>query len=132
MRVQDYDSVYDVVAPADIEAVLGKRYGEGRNGFWLSHGTALFPAINIMVMRDLAYLHYFREEHHPGYASVGSFQRLPRGGDTAFFPDNTNEPTWIRNEAVVPFSDAVKAAQEFAVSTAKPKCIKWDSLVAAE
>ncbi len=57
---------------------------------------------------------------------------LPKGGDTIFFPDTAIEPTWIMNEAVVPFSDALKAAQEFAISRAMPKCIRWNSLIEGE
>jgi hypothetical protein len=36
------------------------------------------------------------------------------------------------NEAVVPFSEALRVAQEFAISSARPKCIPWDSLVEGE
>jgi hypothetical protein len=32
------------------------------------------------------------------------------------------------NEAGVPFSDALKAAQEFAISKSMPKCIQWNEL----
>jgi hypothetical protein len=36
------------------------------------------------------------------------------------------------NEAVVSFWDALKAAQEFAISGTMPKSIRWDSLVYGE
>jgi len=36
------------------------------------------------------------------------------------------------NEAVVPFRDALKAAQEFAISATKPRSIRWESLVDGE
>jgi hypothetical protein len=85
-----------------------------------------------MVKGDVAYLDYFPSEGHPGFASVGKLPNLRRGGHTIFFPDHTNETLQIMNEAVVPFSDALKAAQEFAMPKTMPKCIRWTSLVEGE
>jgi hypothetical protein len=125
MRIEDYDAVRDVTNPAEIEAMLSKRHGAGRNAFWLSHGSNGFPAINIMVIGDLAYMLYLPKERHPGFASIGTLPDLRSGGDTSFFPSDADEPLEIMNEAVVRFSDALKAAQEFAVSPALPKSIQW-------
>ena len=128
MRIQDDDSVCNVTSPADIEAVLRKRYGTGRNAFWLSHGDELFPAINIMVKGDLAHVHYFPEERHPGFASVGRLPGLKSDEDTVFYMSSSSEPVEIMNDAVVSFSDALKVAQEFAISNGRPKCIQWFEL----
>ncbi len=86
----------------------------------------------MMVKGDLAYLEYFPSDGHPGFVSIGNSLNLKPGGLTTFFPDRTNETLQIMNEAVVPFSDALKAAQEFAVSKTLPKCIQWESLVQGE
>lgn len=73
MRIQDYDTTWDVTKPAEIEAVLRTRHGTGRDAFWLTPGRSKgFPAINIMVIGELAYVHYFPKERHPGFASVGT------------------------------------------------------------
>jgi hypothetical protein len=134
MKISDFDfvdltSVRDVTTRLEIDAALSKRDDAGMNSFWLSHGIQEFPAINIMVNGELAYVHYFPEERHPGYASVGNLSHLPRGGITNFFHDPGSEPFDILNEAVVPFSEALKVAQEFAVSKDLPKCISWNSLL---
>jgi hypothetical protein len=134
MKVTDFDipyldSAHDVTTRPEIEAALSRRDNAGMNSFWLSHGTEKFPAINIMVNGDLAYVLYFPEERHPGYASVGNLSHLSRGGITNFFHDPGGEPFDIRNEAVVPFSDAMKVAQEFSTSKHLPKCIPWNSLL---
>jgi hypothetical protein len=50
------------------------------------------------------------------------------GEETVFFPDDSDEPLRIVNEAVVRFSDALEAAQEFAVSAEMPKSIQWSEL----
>jgi hypothetical protein len=128
VRIQDYDSVCNVTRPADIDAALRKRHGSGRNAFWLSHGAELFPAINIMVKGDLAYVHYFPKEEHPGFASVGKLPGLRPNGDTNFFMSSSDEPVEIRNGAVVHFLDALKVAQEFATSSVVPRCIQWFEL----
>ena len=133
MKIIDFDIPYldsapDVTTRLEIESVLNKRDDAGMNSFWLSHGTEKFPAINIMVNGDLAYVHYFPEERHPGYASVGNLSHLSRGGITHFFHVPGEEPFDILNEAVVPFSEALKVAQEFAVSKEMPKCIPWNCL----
>jgi hypothetical protein len=128
MRIEDYNAVWDVTIPADIEAALRKRHGAGRNAFWLSHGSKKSPAISIMVKGDLAYVHYFPKDRHPGFASLGMLPGLTSGGDTSFFPDDTDETFEILNYAVVRFADALKVAQEFAISPALPKSIQWSEL----
>ncbi len=125
MRIQDYDTVWDVTEPAEIEAALRKRHGAGRNAFWLSHGNNEFPTINIMVNGDLAYIHYLPERRHPGFSSIGMAPSLKSGEESVFFPSSSNEPLGIMNEQVVGFSDAMKVAQEFAFSAAMPKSIRW-------
>jgi hypothetical protein len=128
MRIQGNDSVSDATSPLDIEVALSKRDGAGRNSFWLSHGAELYPVINILAKGDLAYLGYFPSDGHPGFASVCRSLKLSPGGYTTFYPDDTNETLEIMNEAVVPFLDALKAAQEFSISKTLPKCIQWFEL----
>jgi hypothetical protein len=128
MKIQDNESETNVTSSRDIEAALSKRQGSGRNSFWLSHGTELYPVISVLVNGDLAYLEYFPSDGHPGFTSVGGSLDLSPGGHTAFFPDDTHETLQIMNEAVVPFPDAVRAAQEFAISKTLPRCIEWVEL----
>jgi Immunity protein Imm1 len=128
MTIEDYHTACDITTLAEVEALLRRRYGAGRNAFWLRHGCNKFPAINIMVSGDLAYIHYFPKERHPGFASVGMLPGLRSGEETDFFLSSSNEPLGIMNDAVVRFSDALKAAQEFAISPELPKCIQWSEL----
>jgi hypothetical protein len=127
MRIQDYDSVWNVTKPADIEAALSKRHGDGVNAYWLSHGSKLHPVMSILVKADVAYVLYIPNEDHPGFASVA---KLPgaRPHETSIFFVTPTEKAWILDGAVVPFSDALKAAQEFAVSETMPRSIQWFEL----
>jgi hypothetical protein len=127
MRIEDFDSERDVAKPADIGAALSRRHGVGINSFWLSHGAEEFPAINIMVKGDLAYVHYFPERGHAGFASLAK-EPGPRPGETSIFFLDPTEKAWVRNDALVSFPDALKAAQEFAISKTLPRCIRWFEL----
>jgi hypothetical protein len=127
MRIEDYDSVCDVTKLADIEAALSKRHDGGVNSFWLSHGAKKFPALGILVKGDLANVHYFPRDRDPGFASVAKVLG-PRPEETSTFFVRPTEKIWVRNGAVIPFSDALKVAQEFAISTTIPKCIQWFEL----
>jgi hypothetical protein len=91
MRIQDYWSVWNLTDPTDIAAALSKRHGSGRNTFWLSHGSELFPVVNIMLNGDFAYIHYLPGGDHPGFISVGNLLGLEPGGCTEFFLDDSNE-----------------------------------------
>jgi hypothetical protein len=127
MRIQDYDSVCDVTSPADIASTLSRRHVGGTNSFWLSHGAELYPAINIMVKGDLAAVHYLPKDQEPGFVSVANV-RGPRPDETSIFFIGPTEKIWVRNDAVVPFSDALKVAQDFSISTTMPNCIQWFEL----
>jgi hypothetical protein len=111
MKIEDYDSACDVISPADIESALRKRRDGGVNEFWLGRIAGGLP---------------------PGFASVGGSLGLDHEGHTIFSHGHAEEKCQIMNDEIVLFSDALKAAQEFAVSNAMPKCLRWDSLVAGE
>jgi hypothetical protein len=132
MRIEDYDSARDVMRPADIESALRRRRDGGVNEFWLGRIAGGFPALNILVSGDLAHVHYFPDADHPGFASVGGSLGLGHEGHTVFFHGHAEEKCQIMNDEIVLFSDALNAAQEFAISNAMPKCIRWDSLVGGE
>jgi hypothetical protein len=58
------------------------------------------------------------------WACIGcQVARLQTEGSERFFVRPT-EKIWVLNGAVIPFSDALKAAREFAISKTLPKCIQ--------
>src|SRR5579862_1396513 len=104
MRIEDYDSGSEVTDPADIDAALSKRHGDGLNSFWLSHGAEEFPVINILVKGDLAYVHYFPKDRHPGFASAAK-ELGPRSNETSIFFECPMQKMWVLNSALIPFLD---------------------------
>jgi hypothetical protein len=131
MKVEDFETGLDITTLRELEAILKKRHGAGINSFWLGHVAGGFPAINIVVKGDLAHVHYFPNEDHPGFASLAKLPG-PTPNETSVFFIRPKEKIWVLNDEVVPFSEALKAAQEFALSEAMPKCIQWRSLVLGE
>ena len=83
--------------------------------------------ISILVKRELAYLHYFPREGHPGFSSVGNLKGM-KSGETSFCFDGQMEGLEVENGALVPFSTALRAAHEFANSESLPKSVEWFEL----
>jgi hypothetical protein len=127
MRIEDYDSVCDATNPADIEAALSKRCDGGINAFWLTHGDKEFPTIGILVKGSLANVHYIPRDRDAGFVSVADVSG-PSPAETCVFFVRPTEKIWIRDDAVIPFSDALKVAHEFSISATIPKCIQWFKL----
>jgi hypothetical protein len=84
MRIEDFDSECDVTKPADVEAALSKRHDGGINSFWLSHEAEEFPAINIMVKGELAYVFSSRETCRFCVGRRGAWSETKRNKRVAF------------------------------------------------
>jgi hypothetical protein len=129
MKIQDLSrTISDVSNGADVERILLKRYDQGVNAFWLYHEPRKKPLLLILVNNQLANLHYFPNEEHPGYCPIGKMPSLPNHGSTVFFMRSLKEREEVPNDAIVPFADALAAAKEFLASTALPRSIEWFEL----
>jgi hypothetical protein len=129
MKIQDISgTIFDVLTEADVERILLKRYGEDVNAFLLYHEPRENLWLSILVKDQLANLHYFPDEEHPGYASIGDLPSLPADGFTLFYMRSLKEEEYISNDAIVPFADALAAAKEFLVNTDLPPSIEWFEL----
>jgi hypothetical protein len=129
MKIQDMShTIFDASSKDGVEKILLKRYTKGVNAFWLYHESRKKPLLLILVKNQLANLHYFPDEEHPGFASVGDMPSLPTDGFTMFFMRNLKEEEYISNDLIVPFSDALAAAKEFLASTELPRSIEWFEL----
>ena len=113
---------------AGLDAVLRKREGDGVNCFWLRPSNHETPILMIFVNKDLATLHYFPSDDHPGFYSEGAMPGLDPDGDTVFFMNDLTEEEGFPNCKVVPFSAALVAAKEFLASRELPPSIRWFEL----
>jgi hypothetical protein len=124
MTIVDFESVYQTTDIHQFESILTKRYGEGINAFWLSFDSHGYPKIGLLVKGDLAYIRYIPKEYDAGFTSVGTVSELP-GYTTTFHLTNTGDCGYASNEAVVPFSTALRAAKEFFFSNKLPTSVEW-------
>src|SRR5690606_15305426 len=104
------------------------RFDEGANSFWLYPADEDVPSLLILAMNDLASLHFFPNQEHPGFSSIGDIEGLDPNGTTVFYMDGMNAPQDMNNDTIVPFEKAVEAAKEFFVNGELPNCIEWREL----
>lgn len=123
MRIRDFNKEFEVKNIDEIEAILRIRYTPGYNSFWLRH-EELNPCISILAKADLAYVHYFPEDRHAGFRSVGNVAN-PEEEMTMFRLRTVNQEQPILNDAVVPFSAALAVAKEFFHAKGLPRSIEW-------
>jgi hypothetical protein len=129
MKIQDMShTIFDTSSKESVEEILLKRHTKGVNAFWLYHEPRKKPLLLILVKNQLANLHYFPDEEHPGFASVGDMRSLPADDFTLFYMRSPKEEEHISNDLIVPFADALVAAKEFLVSTELPPSIEWFEL----
>ena len=125
MNVVDISGVSVVSDAEALETVLMKRSAEGSNSFWLSHEGHEYPMLSVLVKHDLATLNYLPKECDAGFRSVGGTALKP-GETTAFsITRNRADDVAVLNDAVVPFSAALRAAEEFFLSGTLPESIEW-------
>ncbi len=115
-----------VESRADIAAALARRNDRGVNEFWLSRKDRKFPHMAINVAKDLACLHYWPYEGHPGWRLLGRIPGLDPQGETEF--QFGGEYGTTPNIFVVPFSVAVEAAIAFSGDTRMPEVGEWFEL----
>jgi hypothetical protein len=129
MKIQDMsNTIFDASNNVDVERILLKRCNQGVNAFWIFHEPREKPILLILAKNQMANLHYFPDEGHPGYISVGNIPSLPAHDYTMFFMNSPKEEEHVPNDAIVPFADALAAAKEFLVSTELPHSIEWFEL----
>jgi hypothetical protein len=127
MEVEDLSGTHRVHSIAQLEQLLGVRFKDEENEFWLRAGKSDHPALSIMVKGDLAAVHYFPEEGHAGYVSIGGKMNLYPSEMTIFRIGSLDvgDTAYVPNESIVPFSDALGVAREFFLSQELPRSIEW-------
>jgi hypothetical protein len=125
MRIEDFAGAYEASNTSELERLLQKRYGPGVNSFWLSHDDEKYPSVSLLVKGDLACLHYFPADTHPGFLSIGSVQELKPDEATTFFLNNLDQEQEMPNGSVIQYSKAVEVAKVFFASKELPRSIEW-------
>jgi hypothetical protein len=96
-----------------LEAALSWRDDRGGGMFWLTHDEK-YPELAIRVSGDVADVHYFPREGHPGFRYLGG-EGLPDGGMTTLVYQGCDPGTGEEtpNKFIIPFVTARAVAMEF-------------------
>jgi hypothetical protein len=130
MKVIDFGGTHSAHSIPQLEQLLRARFRNQENEFLLAPDASKYPYLSIMVRGDVAVLYYFPEGDHAGYLAVGGKLNLDLQEMTTFQiggldPGDTID---IQNEFIVPFSEALKVAEEFFHSQELPRSIEWFEL----
>ena len=124
MLVCDLEGEREATNKAELDHALMKRYDSGMNYFYLVLDGSEYPSLIIMVSGELAWLYFLSSSEHAGYHSVGAVPGLDPNGRTRFVSPGPQEELFF-NDQVVPFADALRAAEEFSVTGQLPQCVDW-------
>jgi hypothetical protein len=125
MQLHDFDG-HTVINTEDelLARLMSVRRGD--YGAFMLSDTDDYPVLSVQLNCDIAYLHYFPAEDHPGYHPRGM---TPPGctGDFHFFQTNNCEADSfdMPEYALVSAVTAYAAAIEFFRSPNLPESIAW-------
>ena len=127
MLVCDLEGEREATNKAELGHALMKRHDSGVNHFHLTLDRSDWPSLIIMVSGEVAWLYFLSSSEHAGYVSVGAVPGLDPKGWTRFVSPGPQEEL-LFNDQVVPFVDALRAAEEFSVTGQLPQCVDWYEL----
>ena len=126
MQIDDFDG-NAITVNTETELLARLRYvRRGRYGAFFLYHAARFPALSVQINGEIAYLHYFPVETHPGYQPR---DLTPDGcpAEVHFLqPDGSEAESFdMPDYAIVAADAAYVAAIEFFNSRALPPSISW-------
>ena len=128
MRIQDFDGTLE---SDDIEAVIERIRNKRRARYGAFHICAReeYPYLALHLNGDVAYLHYFPSDGHPGFQPT-----VPDGTDVVadvhfLNLDGTESGAFdMPRSTLISVDDAVTAVREFARDSEPPPSIEWFEL----
>jgi hypothetical protein len=129
VRVGGDRQTWQVEDVNSLEGALAWRDDRGGGLFYLTPNDAPYPAMVIRVGGDVADVHYFPRDGHPGFRCLGG-DGLPEGGWTTLVYQGCDPATGEEtpNEFVVPFDTARSVAKEFFRSEQMSEAVSWFEL----
>lgn len=129
MRIQGHGKSWqadDVESVQDALAWRDKRVGAL---FWLAPDHENFPTLAIRISGEIADIHYFPQEGHPGFRVVGG-DGLPEGEMSTLVFDGCDPASGEEtpNEFVVTVETAGVVATEFFQSKQMSETVGWFEL----
>jgi len=130
MRVMDLNGIRVIKDMRELEELLSQKSDTDINNFTLSDENGGCPLLDVLVNGNLASLHYWFEQDHPGFRSFENLPPTESRGTTSFDSSNLlgDRVVSVDNLFVVPRSLAIDAAKEFFLTQELPNCVKWMEL----
>jgi hypothetical protein len=132
VRVEGHHRRWDPGDESALEQVLRFRDGLGGGQFWLAHDDGSYPAIAIRISGELADVHYFPFEGHPGYRAQASpsASQGPGGQSVVLIYEGCDPSTGEESpvEFIVPIDTAIGLAREFHRTGTRPQGAAWFEL----
>src|SRR5262245_52179641 len=114
VRVDGHRRTWEVADQPGLAAALAWRDERGGAMLWLTPDNARYPALALRISGDVADVHYFPQDGHPGFRCLGG-DRQPAGGVTRLVYQGADPATGedTPNEFIVPVELAGEVAAEF-------------------
>ncbi len=112
-----------------LQEALSYRDNRGGAVFWLTHDGEEYPKLAIRVSGEIADVHFFPKDAHPGFRCLGG-AGLPQGGMTTLVFDGCDPGAGedTPNEFVVPVETAGAIAAEFLRTGQRSAEVEWCEL----
>jgi len=132
VRVEGHHRSWNAVDESALEQILRFRDGVGGGQFWLAHADGAYPAVAIRVSGDLADVHYFPFEGHPGFRALAS-PSAAEGSccqSITLVYEGCDPSTGAESpiEFIVPIATAIDLAKEFHRTGTRPGGASWFEL----
>lgn len=129
MRIDRYSEKLHVADDKSLDAALAWRDDRGDGMFWLGPDEDQYPALAIRASGEVADVHYFPCDGHPGFRCLGG-NGLPDGGLTTLVYQGCDPATGEEspNEFVVSFETARALAREFFRTGQMSPTVSWFEL----
>lgn len=124
MKIKHFGGIEFARNISELSEILGKRYGEDVNEFWLSDDNCDDPCLAILVNKEMANLTYFPDGESIGFQSAGH----EANSDDEFIVFYTNTPEEeieVSCDSVISTDKAIKAAEMFFEKHEMPDNIEW-------
>ena len=115
-----------VTSREDLLSALEMRDQRGGAEFWLTADAGHLPALAIRLSGQLADVHYFPGDGHPGLRRLGAVD-LPVGGATLFVYEGCDPASGesVPNEFLISATMALSIAADFFETQKIPEAASW-------
>jgi hypothetical protein len=129
MKIEGHHRRWEARDAGALEQVLRFRDDVGGAMFWLADDDEPHPAMAIRVSGDLADVHYFPHEGHPGFRALVE-SSAPRAPMTTFIYEGCDPAAGEEtpSEFVLPAAAAIEIAKEFQLTGEMSAAVSWFEL----